>query len=510
MSASILLWRRAQSKLCLVAAIAALGAFLSLVVLQIANKGVCCGDDGFFAMAAKNVATGVGYASTIQYEAPVYTTVDFDPYITSGPTVILPAAVFIVVLGNRYWVPGLTVALLWLIPLLATVLILRRNISPPRVYLAATAFLFLLYALFPFHFEQWFALLGEVPASSLILLAITTWASAPTRAQTLAAAGTLFGLAVLCKMLSFLWLGAFLLVAASVRPAAESRDLSWWKRQFSFVAAFLFPMFAYELWKLLSLGWRGYREMTGEFFAVLFRFGVTRDTSVAVRSRIAAHLQVFSSRFGVPLIALVGLAVVAFLLVWRVGPDFARRAAAMIATGLVIHVSWWLAFSTGSPRYMVIALVPAAFLLSLSIAVVPGRWLLGGSCVVLLAFSVPTWNRLRYPLTDIISHPFEPSLANVNGLRVARFLDQNAGGRTVFTEWWAMVSAIEYESTTRIQFQPIASAATRDPRKDCFLVLDDRYLSPTDELLPTLIRSCGSPVVDLAPYRVFHCAATGS
>jgi hypothetical protein len=62
-------------------------------------------DDAFFAVVAKNVASGVGYASSYHEVKP------YDEEISTGPSVILPTALLARAFGNKLWVPGVAAAL---------------------------------------------------------------------------------------------------------------------------------------------------------------------------------------------------------------------------------------------------------------------------------------------------------------------------------------------------------------------------------------------------------------
>ena len=132
-----------------------------------------------------------------------------------GPRCSSPPPRLIRVLGNRYWVPGAAAVLIWSAALLGSAALLRphaaRRISAragdvPDPSLHALAF----------HFEHWRALIGEIPAASLVILAVTWWSSASTRDNARwVGAGALFALAVLTKLIALLWVAAFLIVAVA-------------------------------------------------------------------------------------------------------------------------------------------------------------------------------------------------------------------------------------------------------------------------------------------------------
>jgi len=75
-------------------------AFLYLVASHALTDGLCCADDGAIALVAKSVANGDGYALPINFSSesgyfPLHAG------ISTGPTLILPAAAMIAVAGPQ-------------------------------------------------------------------------------------------------------------------------------------------------------------------------------------------------------------------------------------------------------------------------------------------------------------------------------------------------------------------------------------------------------------------------
>ncbi len=492
------------------AASAVVLAFVLVALSSVSRRGVCCADDGAYAMIAKNLAIGDGYVSTVQCMGPSYGVRPFDPDMGAGPTLIVPAAALIAVLGNRPWVPGLAVVLLWLFPLAAVILLLRRDFAKPRADLLIVSFALLLFLLFPYHFEQWYALLGEIPAASLALLAIVLWARRPGERRAWTAAGVLLGLAVLSKTLMLLWTGVFFLgaIVLGVRRDAEGRvRLPEWRSVAAFSLGFMASHLAFEAWKLVALGWSGYRRVSEGLLAYVFRQGVSHEIGASILTRMAKNLDAFSGRFGMPLAALVALCAASTWVVLRSTSGAARRLAALLFAGVFLHTTWWLFLSLGWPRYMVVALVPAALLVFLPILTVRRRPWLAAWCVVPLLLCIPTRERWGFPTQGGAQEGwFSPAPANRRSTEVARYLDEHAADRTVFTQWWAMVTALDYETRTRVRFQPLLAMASRDPGRDYYIVSDDRFKAE-DPAFSAATGRCGAPVIDAPPYRLFHCDA---
>src|SRR5215510_7938742 len=89
-------------------------------------------DDAHNANVAKDLAFGVGYSTSYHELVP------FNPEATTGPAMLLPAAAFVWLFGNRYWVPTFAVVVcLW--AALGLVLFLLRPYLDPRAWWIATA-----------------------------------------------------------------------------------------------------------------------------------------------------------------------------------------------------------------------------------------------------------------------------------------------------------------------------------------------------------------------------------
>jgi hypothetical protein len=240
------------------AAIAAITALLSLSGLAAYRRGVCCADDAFAAHVAKNLASGYGYASSVQTGTPYYQIVPFDPSITTGPTLILPVSLVLSLFGNRASAPGLTIVCINAVLLLSIYGVLRRNADGIRLHAAVALFVLLTFGLFSLHFEHWYALLGEVPATLLVILGAAFWASRPESPRHIAVAGLLFGLAVLSKLLALISLFGLVLAAGFGCGCRQRGLIRLLGRGAIIIGSFLAPVLLFESWKLCTEGLDGY------------------------------------------------------------------------------------------------------------------------------------------------------------------------------------------------------------------------------------------------------------
>jgi hypothetical protein len=98
-------------------------AFFFWLSAPVVRYGLTDEDDGLFALAATNVATGQGYGTPASSERFV----PFHPYITTGPAVILPVATVIRIFGALDWLPGAATLAIFLAQLTVAALVLARR-----------------------------------------------------------------------------------------------------------------------------------------------------------------------------------------------------------------------------------------------------------------------------------------------------------------------------------------------------------------------------------------------
>jgi hypothetical protein len=85
-------------------------------------------DDAFFSVHSKNIAAGYGFTSLYGTTEPdgIYKAIYPFPFnVGTGMGLLFPAAAFLGVFGNKWWVPGLSVIVLSTIVLAAGFLLLR-------------------------------------------------------------------------------------------------------------------------------------------------------------------------------------------------------------------------------------------------------------------------------------------------------------------------------------------------------------------------------------------------
>jgi hypothetical protein len=490
------------------AALGVVVAFLLVAVARVQTVGVCCADDAFFAHVAKNLAFGHGYASSIQPEDLRYRLKPFDPQGGAGPTLILPAAVLIRVLGNRFWVPGLTVIGIQLVLLIGLWAVLRRGLEANALAAAALTFFALAYVLTIFSSEMWFALLGEAPAALLVALGVCCWARDPGDRRCLVAGSLLLALAALCKLLSMIYVGVFL-VAVFARCLEGTRSWRRATRELAIAAAVVaVPLVAFEGWKLLVLGTEEWMARIAETADFVAKHGVQTATSggapeAGLLLRFTRKSQKLYDHFGCSVLELVLIGATACYLAWRSGRRWLRDASFVLFVGIVFHGFWWLWVSVGRERYFVIAIVLFAVVAAFGVAAADG-WRRLGFVSLLVMLAAANAGRLGSPLLDARlarqSDRLQRQAATVG------FLASSGGDRPLVAPNWQAVIDLEYLLPGTRNFEPLVHFAETSPDRDFLLALNERFAHEKHPELAHVIERC-ERVLDLAPYRVFACRA---
>jgi predicted nucleic acid binding AN1-type Zn finger protein len=462
-------------------------------------RGMCCADDGYFAVVAKNLANGNGYASSFQ-PSDVFRLFEFDPWISSGPTLILPASLFIFLFGNAWWVPGVAHVVTW--ATVAGSFLTRLAASIPRISVAAFACVFfaLNYVWMTWHFAHWFALLGEITAALLIILAFTLLCQDPQSRRRAFVSGVVLGLAALAKTLALAGLPV-LIIWTIVYFWRKPR--SGYQQALLVVAGFACPLLLFESWKFLSLGIIDYRANWALFLKFLTNKGVREPDSASLLTQLLSRDETLTSQFRVTLVELFLACTLAALLVLRSRNDVARRWFCGLSSIAILYTLWWVFFSIGWPRYYIIALVLIAALVASPILVLRRLPAHAIYLAVLVILSVRTWPQLDTPMSD---GWFRPSTRTRNCIQTADYLQQQCAGKPVITYSWHAISDLQYYSDNPVMFTPWKpSVDIGEPR---LLAYNKKFLfSKNDERFALFLDRYGTLVFSADPYYVYRVTA---
>jgi 4-amino-4-deoxy-L-arabinose transferase-like glycosyltransferase len=152
----------------------------------------------------------MGYAFTLNYSGPDFSANKFNPGLGQGPVGILPVALAIKVFGASPITSGLTQVVLEFILLFLVAFSLISLYKTNRIPMFFISSLLLITLISGLHYEHWYAMLGESIAALLILCGYLVWAKHGQSQRSGFEAGLCFGLAVLTKEISAIFVIAFI------------------------------------------------------------------------------------------------------------------------------------------------------------------------------------------------------------------------------------------------------------------------------------------------------------
>jgi len=388
-------------------------------------------DDAHNANVAKNLAFGKGYSTSYHDIVP------FNPEATTGPVVLLPAAAFVWLFGNRYWVPTFAVVVcLW--TALAFVLVLLRRYFEPRSWWIATALIAIGLALYD---ADEFGLLGDVPGALLAVASVLVLCRHDSRKATWGA-GLLLGVAIQIKLL------VLLLAPAALGYILWLRSRDWRQRVVLFCVGVMLPSVLWEVWQFVSIGsFHDWAALNARQFAFIRTWSgvnvvTAMDVSSALHRQLTLHINSMVEDFhGWTSLVLFPAALVfnvgALLRAAKKGDAPLLAAALVLVTAGVIHLVWWFTLDTdGWYRHLLPAVVyvlVAACMAASVAAATSARVAVLGLCL-LVASGIPQLVNLDYVFR---SFRREPRLSALLATRDAMInLEKNPDVVFVGYGWW--------------------------------------------------------------------------
>jgi hypothetical protein len=464
---------------------------------------LCCADDEAMAVVAKNFAFGNGYAMSAHYSGNpgLY---PFDPGITTGPTLLIPAAVLIKLFGNLAWVPGLaTIGTIVLLSLWITVLVSKYASVLQGLIFTAVLLLIVNSLVGPY---AWANLLGEIPSALYCVVAIIIWSRNPDSIRRLAFASFVFGLAALTKLLAtlcFAPLGMWLTYELLTKPSKGATL----KRMVVSIACFLVPLLAFELFKMASLGPREYLTLVSDLGSFVGHMAAP-GASVDILGRVNANIDGFYSHFKIVPMFLVAIEIVGVFLITtsdRISADTKRRYYMLVAAAALNWV-WFFAASVGWPRYITLGLVlDAAAIAGLASAFFRSR--LAAFALVALLAHLPT------PLANLVRTREAFDVLVTKNDRVAHlesaaaFVETLPKDNVLVSGWWPSISGLEFLLPTAdnfVQFDRIKPELIGRP----MLLVRNSTWTKGDYENSEFNRwesACSEVIFDQAPYMVSRC-----
>lgn len=485
--------------------------FLTISLGMVFFQGLCCGDDAYHAMVAKNLANGLGYASTLPLSQSHSTILLFDPYLGTGPTIILPAALIIKIVGNTYWAPGITVVFLWA-SLLFCISVIINKICRDKFKLTVSiiTFFILAYIFFAYHFEQWYALFGEIPSALLICIAVLLYFVHDSRKYYFLI-GVLFSLSFEAKVISLIPFMTFLLFVVAhqsilSRHHIKTSTSNIIDRLFFILLGFCIPILLFELYRFFSLGYIEYKSNWRQSIANILSGGVAPQRSIL--SRLIERLIIVKNRFGIFLPAIfIIFAGVLYELHKRNDEKLFSIYVAFVSL-ITIFTGYWLVYSIGWARYYIIPIILTIFIMALPFLshqlTKSYKFIYALSLVLLSIYNIRSIDVL-YPFRNIKLFQSSSNLAALG--QVSDLLSSHTMKQPFLTQWWATGIDVEYTLKTSLNFTTYNDPEL-DSSKPHIIVINKKFLSENDDKLSEYLNHCNPREIDR--YLYIECDSLNS
>jgi hypothetical protein len=328
-------------------------------------------DDAFFASVAKNLANGDGYKAVFFDRSYA-----FNVGISSGPTIILPAALLMFIFGAKIWAPSIANNILIWVLLLSIFTVSKDFFGKNRrwQFCFLALLLTVIFSMTNYYFQfgyygienrdrlaLWHLLMGEVPAVLFIILGAFFLFSPQINNRKIALGGLMLGLALLTKTLAAIAVAVVILMF--MKRIFFERKFQITKAKILQIALvvtlFILPFFLFELVKILSLGWSDYL-VTQMHSAGLYKYNFR---NFQLQRFFILLLKSLFSIFQVSTILVIGLVIYVATSSAKISRDKERKnyfchalGMALIA-GSCLHLFWWCGFFFNPmDRYLVIGL----------------------------------------------------------------------------------------------------------------------------------------------------------
>lgn len=478
--------------------------FVFIAIGFVFSRGVCCGDDAVYAKVAKNLANSEFHNSKSLLTMGSSWGELFDPRLGSGLTLILPATIIIKLVGNTYWAPGIAVVSLWSTLLLFIGITLKRmNFNNKNYTISLFVFFLFSYLLMTYHFEQWYALLGEIPAAFLLILAILIIYINDSKIAFFAS-GFLFSLACNSKLLTFLPFATFLIVFTLLNLIDNRKGMALQIKLLIpklsiLILGFVIPFLLIEIWKIAFLGIQGYVNYWTIYKNLIFGLGLDSSNTHVLQSFFERVL-LLQNRFGIFLPSLLPVIILGGVLLRKQIVLF--KIYCTLSSIVLINSIYWLFFSIGWPRYYIISLIIIILVLALpflSNKLVSHRFLF--YILLLLVFTSQSWGHITFPFNNLDKKLFTPSTNLDSLLKVANILNKNNDFQ-IITQHWSTGIDLEYIIKSNKDFTTIndPSINLNDP---FIFVANTKFLFQPDEKLETILEKCD--IENIGQYMVGEC-----
>ncbi|MFC1665293.1 hypothetical protein ACFL17_06660 [Pseudomonadota bacterium] len=478
-------------------------SFVVFVATLAVSNPLCCADDASIAIVSKNLASGLGYFSMVNYwgAGADYMGMLFDPAISTGAASVLPVALGIFLFGPSAAVPGLVHVAMYTSLISSFILILYSLTGKTVTGSILIGFVLLILSTGAYHFEQWHAQLGEVLAALLIILGAALLSLKKPGYKVYFVAGLLIGASILAKLLAALYVGMVILVLiVALFREPQSSKLFRFQILVIFFVGTCVPITLFELWKLFSFGFDGWLANWSHFLKFVMDEGIHVD-SIAEPTQLLSHRwSSIHQRFFIPLVAITML-VISYPFVATALPRKLRFFSIILLSGFVLHVAYWIFISNGKARYIYIAIVIGCLLISVAQGASKStfaRGVLGISYVMIVVAGLP---KMDYRIANIDNNLIQTRSTMI----VADYIEARHPQEKIHTQWWAHTAALEY-----LSLMPHRYSNWNEPRNrlaaDRLVISNSKFLQPNDiEYIEFLKSNCEEELA-YGSYKLYQCS----
>jgi hypothetical protein len=465
------------------------------------SHGLCCADNAWFAIIAKSLANGLGYATTFGTFGETGRPILFNPFTGTGPTLIVPCAVAFKIFGKNELLPGLTAIFIWGSILTLVLVRVSRRINGLSFLLGVSVMCAAFLASFSFHFEQWYAFLGEIVAAAFLILAHWIISNERFSERALLLCGLALGCAFQAKLIAVIAATGIVLVFFVRGIRVGFRPVRLVKYAVALLIGFMIPTLAFEAYKLFELGGHRYLANWQELLRATKEMGVQGKLHVnllVLKQRIA----LVHDRFGVNFIEFLALIAFGVLLYWR----SASKNWVLLSAGLFFSVAttaiYWVTLSIGWVRYLVIAVAMGGFLLSIPIFTLESRPKLLFAILTLVVLRTGL-SRVGYIVQSADHGLFRPTTERLARASVVRIIDQRKRERPttiLASRWWGSFADVEFLLPGNMNFKRIETVGELPEPK--IILLNHRFDPPQDELIDKIRAQTSSIIFAGGPYEL--------
>jgi len=465
--------------------------------------GHSCADDAYFAIIAKSLASGLGYATTFATSGEVAHPVMFNPSTGTGPTLIVPCAIAFKIFGKSEVLPGLTAIFIWGSILTLVLVRMSRRVNGLSFLLGVGVMCAAFVASFSFHFEQWYAFLGEIVAAAFLILAHWIISNERFSEKALFLCGLALGCAFQAKFIAAIAATGIPLVFVVRGMHASLRSLQWVQYGAALMIGFLIPTLIFEAYKLFELGGHGYQANWHQLVHATKNMGM-QSSSYANLLVLKQRIALVHDRFGLNVIELLTLIALGMLLYCR----SASKNWILLSAGLLLSIAtaatYWMMVSIGWARYLVIAVAMAAFLLSIPVFTLE-LWPKLLFAVLILFFLRTGFSRAGHSVHLADHGLFRPTTERTARASLVRIIGQRKQEATVVisaSQSWPSYAAVEFLLPGTINFTIItAPSQVRGPE---IILLNHRFDPPQDELINKIKARTSSIIFAGGPYELLE------